>query len=110
MSAKVDMQGAYDKVHRITRGDKIGLYAASEAQRLMSRYTPMRTGALRDSYSIEPWRVRWATPYAKRVYYANGLRIHHDANPFASKRWDQVMSKHDGQRLAESVSAYIKRS
>lgn len=110
MSSKVDLDGCYRKIDDITKGDRYGLFAASEAQRLMSKYTPMRTGALRDSYKVDPWRVRWKTPYAQRVYYANGLRIHKDVNPFATKLWDKTMANNDGKRLAQAFAAYIKRS
>lgn len=49
---------------RICEDNRVGLFLATTWHRYFSEYTPMQTGNLRDSVSLEPFKVTYNQPYA----------------------------------------------
>lgn len=102
----VDLAGCYRKIDRIKASSRLGLFAAEEAARLMTKYIPWDTGALTESADTsEPWFVSYSMEYAKRVYYGNHLRFKKDVHPQARSHWDEGINK---RALANKLSAQVR--
>ncbi|MPN49115.1 hypothetical protein SDC9_196728 [bioreactor metagenome] len=77
-------------------GQKVQTFIDSEAVRLMEKYTPKRTGAMRDSvYSASQFgtgELNQNTPYSRKQYYDDtiphrGITTHH---------WFEAMKSNGG--------------
>lgn len=77
-------------------GGSVQVFIDSEAVRLMEKYTPKRTGAMRDSvYSASQFgtgELNQNTPYARKQYYDDtiphrGITTHH---------WFEAMKSNGG--------------
>lgn len=99
---KVDVASIVNKVGKIKSDSSIGLFAATEAGRLMQPYVPEREGILKSAVA-KPWVVMYVTPYASYQYY--GTRFHHP-KPTATSHWDKNLRT---DALARVVSQYIKQ-
>jgi len=109
-------------VEQLIKQDILGkdtmTFAANEAKRLMSKFTPRDTGTLEDTAQIVAGEtvaaVHYNQPYAAVVYYGerNGkkINIRQEKHPLASKEWDRAMLESGGrEKLAAAVSEFIKR-
>lgn len=99
---KVDVSGIQSKLRRITTDSSTGLFAASEAARLMQPYVPEREGILKIA-TARPWKVMYTVPYAAYQYYGSGF---HHSKPTAVSHWDRELNK---DALARVIQAYIKQ-
>lgn len=103
---KTDMSGVSAKLDRIKNNRQLGLFVSAEAERLMFKFVPFRTGDLAASANIsEPWQVSYSTPYAKKVYEGNGIKFRKDFHPLAMSHWDKGIDK---QRLASLITAKLR--
>lgn len=98
-----DMAGVPAKVESVCSDTGLGMFAASEAERLMQPYVPERDSILIASTTREPFAVTYSTPYARRQYYGRGIRRY--TKPTARSHWEKGINVPD---LANAVSAYIK--
>lgn len=109
VKVKVNMDGVPKKLGRIAENKTLGTFLASEAQRGMNKYVPMRTGALSQSAAVKPFKVTYDVPYAQRVYYGKGLRFSRDKHPNATAEWDRAYKITSGQKLADAATQFLKR-
>ena len=109
-------------IEQIIRQDILGkdtmTFAANEAKRLMSPFTPRDVGTLEDTAQIITGEtiaaVHYVQPYAAVVYYGerNGrkINIRKEKHPLATSHWDKhAMAAGGKEKLAGAVSEYIKR-
>lgn len=105
---RVDMSGAVDKLDRLSKDSGLGMFAASEAARGMDPYVPFRDGALSASATPSPFMVTYPVPYAKRVYYGNGMTIRRERHPLATSKWDEAWATAHASGFAAALERYIK--
>lgn len=73
-------------------------------------YCPQDEGTLRDSAilnsRIGTGEIRWATPYARRLYYGVNFNFSHDKNPQARAKWfEEAKARYLGDWLRISREA-----
>lgn len=103
----IDMSGVTRKLNAIKNSNALGLFASSEAARLMNPYVPRREGDLASSANTSrPWVVSYNTPYARSQYY--GTRFRHPRPPNIRGRamWDKAIDK---GALARAMTRYLRR-
>lgn len=106
MAVRVDMSGVPAKLSRIKTNRQLGLFASSEAMRLMDKFVPWRTGDLAASANTsEPWKVSYTAPYAQKVYEGNGLKFRKDFHPLAMSHWDKGVDK---AKLAALITGKLR--
>lgn len=66
----------------LEKNGKGQFFFSSEFGRLCTGYVPRKNGFLRKSRRIEPDKVSWNTPYARRQYYE-----HKEKRLWAEKCW-----------------------
>lgn len=106
---RVDMSGVRAKIRKICTDRRLGSFLASEAQRGMDKYVPMRTGALARSASVQPFRVRYGMRYAKDVFYGEHRTFSKQKHPLARARWDRGYAEASGRELGKAGTEYLKR-
>ena len=105
MAVKIKLDST-NKIKRrlgINDGGKAELFLATESAKRMDKYIPYDTGTLKDSHDIEPGKVTYYQPYAKKQFYTNrgkGIR---------GKRWDLKMLSAEKGLLVRDLQNYIKR-
>lgn len=98
----IDVSGAVRSVRELKADRSLGLFAASEAARLMQPYVPEREGVLKGATSrSRPWVVVYDTPYARAQYYRGDYR---HTKPTAMSHWDKGLDK---AALAAAIQARI---
>lgn len=100
---KFDSTSKIKKRLGIQKGGKAELFLATESAKRMDKYVPYDTGTLKDSHDIEPGKVTYYQPYAKKQFYTNkgkGTR---------GKRWDLKMLSAEKGLLVRDLEKYIKR-
>lgn len=103
----VDVSGVPRKLDAIKNNTSFGLFASSEAARLMHPYVPRREGVLASSANTSrPWLVSYNTPYARSQYY--GTRFRHPRPPNIRGRayWDKAIDK---EALGRALTRYLRR-
>lgn len=106
--SNVDMAGAASKLGRIKTDRGLGLYAASEAARLMDKYVPYRSGALAGSVDTDtPWRVKYMMPYAIYVWRGRGMTFSTQTHPQARSHWSRPLENYP-EPLARKLTAKVK--
>lgn len=86
----------------LTEKGKAQLFLANNAFRRMQKYVPFDTGALSTTVIIEPGKVTYIQPYARKQYYTNkgsGLR---------GKKWDKKMIANERDVFNREFENYIK--
>lgn len=105
---RVDMSGVSTKLDALRASQQLGLYASTEAARLMQPYVPEREGVLKDSPASEPkpWAVVYNTPYARAMYegVVKGTRVRY-TKPTALSHWDRGL---DVPAFAKSLQQWIR--
>lgn len=79
----------------IRRKDQALLFAQAKLDTQVIKdsnvFCPQDEGTLRDSAllnsRIGSGEIRWATPYARRLYYGVNFNFSHDKNPQARAKW-----------------------
>lgn len=95
---------------RVVDNDNFGLYAAQEWKRLISPFTPRRTGTLEDTAIVNPWKIEYIQPYASVVYNGTNFNFRRDANPYATHEWDNAaINAGQGEKLIKAAQKFIDR-
>lgn len=103
VTSHVDIPGTMRKVN----DDTFWTFAANEWHRLISPFTPFRTGNLDQNVMITPKQIHYQAPYAWYVY-ARNMNFRKDAHPLASREWDQAaVSAGKGADLVAAMKEYI---
>lgn len=98
------------KLDKICKSDKVGLYTAQQAERLMAPYVPMDTGMLVDNTTVEPFKVTYNSTYANHIYERTNLNFNKEKHPLATAKWDRAMSIAKSGQLATEVTNFIKKN
>lgn len=98
-----------DQIKARITSDKVLLFAANEAQRLITPYMPMDTGSLMNTRVITPGLIHYKVPYAARCYYDTHLNFQKTHHPLATAKWDKAMMAARGKELGDAVTAFLKR-
>lgn len=108
MNITVISQIDIPKKTRKINDDSFWTFAANEWHRLISPYTPFRTGTLDNNVSIKPREIHYNAPYAAIVYHRNA-NFRKDIHPLASNQWDAaaIAGKQD-ESLISSMQNYVK--
>lgn len=104
---KVDMSEPVRDLRKLAKDNTLGIFAATEAMRLMDPYVPYRDGYLSGSAVAEPWKVRYVAPYAAYVYAGRRMRFSKEKHPLATSYWDRPLSQ-DSSELASLIEAKIR--
>ena len=86
--------------------DALWTFAANEWHRLISPYTPFRTGTLDNNVSIKPREIHYNAPYAAIVYHRNA-NFRKDKHPLATKEWDKAAIPSQGSKLVSAMQSYV---
>ena len=102
---KIDVGGVVREVSSLKNDRSLGMFAATEAARLMQPYVPEREGILKASPLKEnkPWLIVYNTPYARAQYYRGDFR---HTKPTAMARWDKGLNK---AALAAAIQGKLRR-
>lgn len=99
----------YDFLCVVNNGN-FGLFAAQEWKRLISPFTPRRTGALEDTAIVKPWKIEYIQPYASVVYNGEDFNFRRDANLYATYEWDNAaINAGQGEKLTRAAQKFIDR-
>lgn len=109
ISVTVNTSGIGKKLDSICKNQSLGRFLATEAQKGMDKYVPMRTGALASSATIKPFHVIYNALYAKYVYNGKGKKFRRDKHPLATPEWDDAYAKADIGKLAKSATRFLKK-
>ena len=88
--------------------DRVRLFAANDAFRLMSPYVPMQTGTLFQTVDISPGKVHYNMPYANRMYNGDGFNFCTEHHTLATAHWDRAMLAAKGEVLAHDITRFIQ--
>ena len=93
---------------RVVDNDNFGLLEAQEWKRLISPFTPRRTGTLEDTAIVKPWKIEYIQPYASVVYNGTNFNFRRDANPYATYEWDNAaINAGQDDKLIRAAQKYI---
>lgn len=101
----VDLPAAGEK----RLNDKVRLFAANTAFKLMDPYVPMDTGLLSKTVDIKPGEVHYKQTYAKDQHDNMSYKHKLDKHPLATAKWDEHMMMARKDELIKAINAYIKR-
>lgn len=111
--------------------DEFWTFAASEWHRLISPYTPKKTGNLIENVTIRPKEIEYKSPYAhyqyegkvmgknyhdpdsgfwsplKKKYTGGNLKYKTDKNKDASKEWDKAAKPKQEEKLIDALQDYV---
>lgn len=107
-SITVDMSGAGRKIDALRSNKRLGEFMASEAQRGMEPYVPMRTGALVASAKSSPFEVEYTASYATYPYHGRNMTIRTEMHPLATKEWDKAYASAHGEELGRAATSFVK--
>lgn len=106
---KADMSGVVAKIDRICTNRKVGIFAASEAARLMEQFVPRLYGTLRTSAVVSPFLVTYTMPYAHYQWEGvseSGVELHY-TTPLTQSHWEEAVDK---GALARSIAGCLDRN
>lgn len=106
VTVKVDVDLLQACNARLT--ERVRLFAANEAFRLMTPYVPMDTGMLSQTVDIQPGEVHYKVPYAHKQYTGDNFRFSKEKHSLATAHWAEAMMEARGDDLARAVENYIK--
>lgn len=87
--------------------DTFWTFAANEWHKMISPFTPFRTGMLDQNVDIQPKEIHYNMPYAPLVYH-NNAKFRKDIHPLASREWDAAaVAAGAGDDLVASMQGYI---
>lgn len=110
MGVRLEFSRIPRKLDKICKSEKIGLYMAQQAERLMAPYVPMDTGMLVDNTTVEPFKVTYNSTYAHHIYEGINLNFNKEKHPLATARWDRAMNIAKAGQLATEVTNFIKKN
>lgn len=108
--------------------DKTRLFASETWAKYFKKYTPRDSGFLGETYTTEPGKVTYTSPYAHfqwegrvmvdengstwakkdhKKYYTNRKLKY--SYPNASSHWEEVAEKNHKSAVADEITQYLKR-
>lgn len=108
ISVKVDIPNI-PKLSKRIFSDDVRKYANTRLHAYCSPYVPMDTGYLDQTVDITSEYVHYKAPYAHKMWEGDGLNFSTDKHPLATAHWDKAMAVAKGQKLADDITAYIKK-
>ena len=112
MSSRIELIWNEDKtkiVKRIvTDNPEVGSFYSEEVARSLEKYIPKQTGMLANTYDTEPKKITYIQPYAHYIYAGTNLKFNKEMNVNASAYWDRRLTSSDKERLARSVTKFLK--
>lgn len=110
MSNGVTVELSQEDFLRVVNNDNVGLFAAQEWKRIISPFTPRRTGTLEDTARVSPRQIEYIQNYASYVYNGEGFNFRRDANPYATFAWDNAaIQAGQDEKLIAAVQKYINK-
>ena len=88
--------------------ERARLFSQQALYSLASDFVPRDTGNLMSSVNITPEGVEYLAPYARRVYYGDGLNFSREKNPLACARWDQAAMTARKEQLAAMIQEFMR--
>ncbi len=112
MSRRIELIWNEDKtkiVKRIvTDNPEVGSFYSEEVARSLEKYIPMQTGMLANTYDTTPKTITYIQPYAHRLYTGTNFKMSTEMNENASAYWDRRLTSSDKERIARSVTKFLK--
>ena len=97
-----------DKIaNKVSNDEKFWTFAANEWHRLISDYTPMKTGNLFQNVTISPKTIRYNAPYAAKVYFGEHMNFNKNYHPKATAKWDEAAKPEQEGKLLSSLQNYV---
>lgn len=103
IKVQIDSASKIKKRLGIEKNGKAQLFLATEATKRMDKYVPKDSGVLKDSHDIEPHKITYFQPYARKQFYTNkgkGIR---------GKKWHLKMLSAEKKMLVKDIENYVKR-
>lgn len=103
IKVQIDKASKIKKRLGIEKNGKAQLFLATEATKRMDKYVPKESGVLKDSHDIEPHKITYFQPYARKQFYTNkgkGIR---------GKKWHLKMLSAEKKMLVKDIENYVKR-
>ena len=89
--------------------DKTGIFVAETCAGYFDDFVPMDRGNLSQTYTTEPFKIRYEQLYAIHVYDGDNLNFSTERHLNASSHWDRpAMIAHRGV-IAQEITDFIKR-
>lgn len=129
---RLKIENRIDILKRMSKlkSDKLWKHGATEWWKLISVYTPMRVGSLRNNVTIKPKEIKYNSPHghyiyegkamidpvtgsayarkdAKKVYSGKMLDLKHNKNPLSSRKWDKAAEPVQKPKLIRSMQKLI---
>ena len=108
MAIKIKMSNPDRTMDRIL-SDEVGIFTAETCARYMNPYVPMRTGALSQTYTTEPYEVTYEQPYAHYQYTGDGFNFNKELHPLAQAHWDRPVQDNYTKVIAREITKFIRR-
>jgi hypothetical protein len=103
VTSQINIPGVMKKINDNT----FWTFAANEWHRMISPFTPFRTGNLDQNVDIQPKEIHYNMYYAAEVYHKNA-KFRKDIHPLASREWDAAaVAAGAGDDLIASMQGYI---
>ena len=101
---KVDAAGDAKRIY-----DNVGLwtFAANTWYKLLEPFTPMDTGTLMKTVTIEPKKIHYMQEYAVYVYNGDGMNFQTTHHALACAHWDEAAAPMQKDKLVDAVQGYI---
>lgn len=130
MQIKIENNINVPKRLKKLRGAALWKYTAAEWWRLISVYTPMMSGNLRNNVTIGAGEIKYNSPYshfiyegkamvdphtgsayarkaAHKVYSGGMIDLRHNKNPLSSRKWDKAAEPVQKPKLIRSMQKLI---
>jgi len=96
------------KYRKILNNRALWIFGSTQWHTLYSPFIPMDSGKLMSDVRIEPKRIIYLVPYAKRQYYSNAFNFRTDRHSKATYKWDKAAKSTQFRKLIQSMNKYIK--
>lgn len=87
--------------------DRARLFSQQALRALASDFVPRDTGNLMSDVQVTPEGVEYLAPYARRVYYGEGMNFSREKNPLATARWDQAAMAARKDQLVAMIQGFF---
>lgn len=97
-----------NRIENAVQSDVVGYDLARVAKKGMDKYTPVDTGRMRNTATIQPWLIKYGVPYAYYPYSGRYGKIHREKNPNATAHWPETWEKASGDDFYRAAEEIIK--
>ena len=86
-----------------------GIFVAETCARYFNDFVPMKNGELSQTYTTEPFKIRYEQLYAHHIYTGSNLNFSTEKHQNATSYWDKAgMAAHGGE-ISKEITEFIKR-